>query len=196
MNATGSVRRRHGLGLMEMMVSLSIVAALLTATAVALDASVKAYAINQEQAGLMQQARIAVDRIAAYVRASREHSPVDANQAAAFASGLTVADNGITLFDQAGSEVSFTYDAPNKRVMATLNGTPHVLARGVEAFVVRMEPMRSATSIKTGGSWDLLRRATILITVRTNSETSGVGETRSQQTVTLCAAVVPRQNAW
>ncbi len=196
MNATGYVRRRHGLGLMEMMVSLSIVAALLTATAVALDASVKAYAINQEQASLMQQARIAVDRIAAYVRASREHSPVDANQAAAFASGLTVADNGITLFDQAGSEVSFTYDAPNKRVMATLNGTPHVLARGVEAFVVRMEPMRSATSIKTGGSWDLLRRATILITVRTNSETSGVGETRSQQTVTLCAAVVPRQNAW
>jgi len=196
MNATGYVRRRHGLGLMEMMVSLSIVAALLTATAVALDASVKAYAINQEQAGLMQQARIAVDRIAGYVRTSREHSPVDANQAAAFASGLTVADNGITLFDQAGAEVSFTYDAPNKRVMATLNGTPHVLARGVESFVVRMEPMRSATSIKTGGSWDLLRRATILITVRTNSETSGVGETRSQQTVTLCAAVVPRQNAW
>src|SRR5688500_9811580 len=33
---------------------------------------------------------------------------------------------------------------------------------GVEAFTVRMEPMRSAASIRTGGRWDLLKRATIL----------------------------------
>lgn len=75
-------------------------------------------------------------------------------------------------------------------------GKSHVMCDGVETFTVRMEPMRSADSIRTGGSWDLLKRATLLLTVKTNNNTSTKGEGIGKQTVTLSASVMPRRNAW
>jgi hypothetical protein len=59
-----------------------------------------------------------------------------------------------------------------------------------------MEPMRSATSIKTGGGYDLLKRATVNITVRTTEENSLASETTGTQTLTLSASVMPRRNVW
>jgi hypothetical protein len=71
-----------------------------------------------------------------------------------------------------------------------------VLAYGVEDFNVRMEPMRSATSIKTGGGYDLLKRATVNITVRTMDTNTQASETTGTQTLTLSASVMPRRNVW
>ena len=67
---------------------------------------------------------------------------------------------------------------------------------GVESFTVRMEPMRSAASIRTGGPWDLMKRATFLLTVKTTSDTAVKGEGIGHQTVTLSASVMPRRNTW
>jgi hypothetical protein len=67
---------------------------------------------------------------------------------------------------------------------------------GVEAFTIRMEPMRSTDSIKTGGAWDLMKRASIVLSVKTNNHTAVEGEGVGKQTITLSASVMPRRNAW
>lgn len=187
---------RKGLGLVELMLSLVIVAILLTAAATALNASIRAYAVNQEQATLMQSARVAMHRIATMIRTGKSHAPQDSALASAFAGGATVTGSAIALFDENDTDVVFSYDAANQRVIATIEGTPHVLARGVTAFSVTMEPMRSQTAIKTGGGYDLLKRATVLITVRGTPETLQSGETTGEQSVTLSISAAPRCNAW
>lgn len=180
---------RVGIGLVELMISLVIAAGLLTATAVALDASTRAYAINQEQASLLQQARVAMNRIVTSIRTAKAHAPGNAAAAAAFAAGSTVQANSIAMFDDAGTELLFAYDAGQRTVVLKVGSESHVLAQGVEGFSVRMEPMRSAGSI-------LLRRASVVLTIRTTSKTVMAGESTQLQTVTLCASVSPRRNTW
>jgi hypothetical protein len=187
---------RRGVGLAELLVALSISAALLTATAVAIDASFKAYAINQEQSDLTQRSRLAIYRMTTMIRQTREHAPATPSVAAQFAAGATVSDTGIDMFDLDGNAVSYFYDAANKRLMASINGVERPMCEGVQSFIVRLEPMRSATSIKTGGSWDLLKRATVEMTVKTTSSTATKGEGIDRQSVTLSASVMPRRNAW
>jgi hypothetical protein len=177
-------------------VALSISAALLTATAVAIDASFKAYAINQEQSDLTQRSRLAVYRMTTMIRQTKLHAPHTASLSAQFASGATVTDSGIDMFDLNGQAITYSYDETNKQLLATVGGTSHVMCDGVEAFTVRMEPMRSTESIKTGGSWDLLKRASIVLTVKTTNQTSVKGEGIGKQTVTMSASVMPRRNAW
>jgi prepilin-type N-terminal cleavage/methylation domain-containing protein len=195
-----STRRTHrrGLGLAEMLVALAISAALLSAVAVAVDASFKAYQINQEHSDLTQRARLAVHRITTMIRQTETHAPDNTGLAAEFATGKTVTDIGISMFDLSDppTPITFRHDVPNRRVIAIVNNVPHTLCEGVEGFAVRMEPMRSAKSLRTGGSWDLLRRVTILITVRSNSETALKGEGVGRQQVTISASVMPRRNSW
>ena len=61
---------------------------------------------------------------------------------------------------------------------------------------VKMEPMKSAASIRAGGDYDLLRRATVLITLQTNGSFADINEVRDRQVVTLSSSVMPRRNAW
>ena len=191
-----SIGRRRGIGLIELLVALSISAALLTATAVAIDASFKAYAINQEQSDLTQRSRLAIYRMTTMIRQTKLHAPHTATLAGQFAGGATVTDSGIDMFDLNGQAITYTYDAANKQLLAVVGGTSHVMCDGVQAFTVRMEPMRSTDSIKTGGAWDLMRRASIVLTVKTTSHTSVEGEGVGKQTVTMSASVMPRRNAW
>lgn len=188
--------RRHGIGLVELLLALSISAALLTATGVAIDASFKSYAVNQEISDLGHRSRLALHRITSLVRQTREHAPVSSSVAAEFATGKTVSDSGIQMFDASNHHTTFRYDADARRVVAVVNGVEHPLVEGVEAFSVTLEPMRSATAIRTGGGWDLLRRATILITLRSDSGTALKGEGTGRQAVTLSASVMPRRNTW
>jgi len=167
------------------MVSLVIVAGLLTATAVSVHASLQATRINSEQSEIMQAARLAVNRLVVSVRTTRAHAPTDSALAAQFASGTTVQAESMGMFDECGADVVYRYDRSTRCLMADINGTPHVLARGVQAFSIRMEPMRSAKSIRTGGGFDLLRRATMVITIAGPS-----------QSVTMSGAAAPRQNVW
>ncbi len=190
------INRYRGLGLAEMMIALVIVAILLTAAAAALNASFTAYAINQEQAGLMQQARIAMHRICTMVRTCDTHAPESSAAIAGFSAGTTVADHGICMFDANGNEITYRYDSANKRLLCVSGTTEHVMLTGVEQFDVTMEPMRSEASNKSGGAYDLLRRASITLGIRTTSATANVGESTGAQVVTLSTSVAPRQNAW
>jgi type II secretory pathway component PulJ len=189
-------RRRLGLGLAEMMMAVMITAILLTAAAAALNASFKAYAINQEQATLMQQARIAMYRMCTMIRTCDAHAPYNSTPLANFSVGVTVTDQGISMFDINNNEVTYRYDAASKQLLCITGATQNTLLEGVEQFDVTMEPMKSEVSARTAGSYDLLRRASITLGIRTTSSTAKVGESTGVQVVSLSTSVAPRQNAW
>ena len=189
--------RRRALSLAEVLVSLVISATLLTAVAVAIDASFKSYQVNEEQSMLTQRARLALYRMLANIRTTQLHQPYSATGIASFASGQIVTDTGISMYDNTGTETTYMYDAPSQELRAIHGSTTYVLLEGVKAFQVKMEPMKSAESVKTGSqTYDLLMRTTMLITVATNSKTSAASETTGMQNVTLSSSVMPRRNVW
>lgn len=191
-----SRRTRRGVGLVELLIALSISAALLTAVGAATHASFKAYAINAEQASLMQNARLATNRIVTYIRRYKEHQPLTAAKITNFSTGQIVTDTGISMLNDDGAQIDFSYDAVNKRVLVKEGGKTHVLLHGVTAFQVTLEPMKSSASIKAGGSFDLLRRASVLVSVKTSGNSADMNESTDSQTVTLSASIMPRRNAW
>lgn len=189
-------RRRAGLGIVELLVSLAIVAALMTAVAVAVDASFKTYAINQSESDLMQRSRVALYRMVSTIRETKLHAPGDTTLAASFAAGATVDSPSLAMFDVNDVETEYTYDATAKTLSVTRDGVSHLMLDGVTSFRVKMEPMRSATSVRTGGGWDLLKRATIYLTVNNTNRTDLAGDPTRSSTVTLTDSVMPRRNAW
>jgi Tfp pilus assembly protein PilW len=188
--------RSRGVGLVELLIALAICASLLTAVAVALDASLKSYRINQEQSALTQRVRLGLHRILTEVRKTDAHAPATSSLLDNFAAGQIVTDSGISMFDEHGEEVTYAFNAAAQRIEVTRDGATRTLVNGVTQFTVTLEPMRSSTSIRTGGPYDLLNRATILMTVRTVAETAQNSETTGQQTVTISSSVMPRRNVW
>jgi hypothetical protein len=186
----------RGVGLVELLVALAISAALLTAVAVATDSSYRAYAINEEQSNLLQRGRLGLNRLLTYIRTCKEHQPLSNAQINNFTAGSTVIDTGISMLSESGEQIDVELDATNHRVLMTVSGESHVLARGVIAFQVKMEPMKSAASLRAGGNYDLLRRATVLITLETNGNFADMDESADGQVVTLSSSVMPRRNAW
>lgn len=200
--------RRCGLGLVELLVSLAIVASLLTAVAVGTHASFRAYAVNQEYSLLTQKSRLAVYRILSDIRTSDTHA-VDANPSSAanvqwreLPTNTPVVASSIAMFDASENLHVYRWDAATKRLYADVrrNGSAltesHVLLEGVETFEVTHVPMKSAASTRTGGKRDLLRRATILLTVRSTGSADEDGDGGQTQTVTISSSVVPRRNVW
>jgi prepilin-type N-terminal cleavage/methylation domain-containing protein len=188
--------KRRGVGLVELLIALSISAILLTATAVAVDASFKAYANNQEQSSLLQQGRMALNRMVTSIRTSDAHAPTDPKLLGDFKAGAKINGTAIAMFQEDGTNIVYRYDATKKTVFADVGGKSYALAKGVSAFQVSMEPMRSEAALRTGGSYDLLRRATILITIATTTSTAGVGESTGKHPVTLSVSISPRRNSW
>src|SRR5438445_9014571 len=85
---------RRGVGLVELMMALAITASLLTATAVALNATSMAYKVNEEQASLIQATRLVLNRVTSSIRTTKLHSPNDPVLAGQFNAGLVVTDTG------------------------------------------------------------------------------------------------------
>jgi len=185
--------RRRGVGLAELLICIGITAALLTAAAVAIDASLKAYSVNQVQAETMHRARLALHRLSTYIRTSTEHSAITETLVEDFTEGQTVTDTGIALFNADGEELTFRYDASAGQLIVRENDTDHVLLRGVTVFTIGMTPVRSATSIKTGGGFDLLTRATITLTVQFQGDFADTQGSETSRTVTLSTSVTPRR---
>lgn len=187
---------RRGLAYLELMVAMAIGAMLLIATAVATDASFRAYQANQEQSSLLQRARIAMERLTTVIRTTSLQTPDSLSAGAQFSAGMTVNDTGIDVIDDSGVTTAFRYDQPNQRILAIVGAQTNVLLDGVTLFQVTLEPERSPNSIRTGGPYDLMQRATIVLTVRTNAQTNAGSETTGSQTVTLSGSVMPRRNTW
>ena len=188
---------RKALAVIELLLALAIGGMILVAVAYCVDASFRAYSINQEQSDLMQRSRLAMHRILTEIRTTATHAPVDATAEMRFEMGLTVTDKGIKMLDSRDREISFDYDPANGVLNARDKlGNEYVLLRGVEKFEVKFEPMKSNKSLRTGGPYDRLLRATVLLTVRTSGNAADVDETVGAQRVTLTSSAVPRQNVW
>ena len=69
-------RRRAGVSLIELLMSLAISAVLLTATMVAIDASFYAYAVAAEEASTQAASRMFTNRLLTLVRTSTAHGPL------------------------------------------------------------------------------------------------------------------------
>jgi len=203
--ATPARRRSRGMGLIELLVALAISAALLTSVAVAIDASFKAYAANQTNAQLMQRARLAMNRITTYIRATSQHLPDDNAAQDQFESGLVTQASAIrmmldetngVIFRQAGQQLQMVPFTISGNVLS--EGTPHVLLEGVGSgdFTIRFEPQRSTQSAKVGGRYDQLKRASISLTIRPVAKTTVTGESASGEAVTLSTSIMPRKNIW
>src|SRR5438270_7831308 len=124
-----SVRsRRRGLGLPEMLISLVIAASLLTATAVAIDASSKAYQVNEEQSSLIQRTRLTLNRVTTTIRTNKLHQPHSPSMVSSFGAGNTVIDTRIDMYDGQGNLLADAVGAPNQRSPMSLHGSPPVRA--------------------------------------------------------------------
>ena len=189
--------RRAGLGVVELLISLAIGATVLAAVAFAVDATFRAYSINQEQSDLMQRARLAMYRLVTTIRTTSAHQPITPIALTGFKDGLIVTDTGLVMLDANDAQVAYRFDAPTGQLRATDGlGREYVLLRGVKKFEVKLEPMRSAASVRTGGPYDRLMRATILVTIRTTGNAADVDEKVASQEVTLSTSVMPRRNIW
>ena len=190
--------RAAGVGLVELLLALSISASVLVAVAYAVDVSFKSYSINQEQSSLMQRARITVHRISTQIRTTKFHQPVNVTPVNDFKAGKIAVDSGIRIMDDSGLETSYKYD-PSAKVIncVDFDGNEFVAVRGVEAFSVKFEPMKSPESLRSGGAYDLLMRATISLTVRDTERGMDVSKSAAAtEIVSLTASVVPRCNVW
>ena len=196
----GAPRRRRSpaaMAVIELLIALSIGSMVLVAVAYCVDAAFRAYSINQEQSDLMQKSRLAMHRILTAVRTTDAHAPVDATAKLGFEMGLVVTDKAIDMIDVYNRHVGFEYDPANGTLIATdKSGTEYVLLRGVENFEVKFEPMKTQQSLRTGGPYDRLLRATVRLTVRTTGNSVDVDETVAAQRVTLSSSAVPRRNVW
>ena len=100
------------------------------------------------------------------------------------------------MFTDSGTELDFEFDATNRKLLLIENGTQREMLTNVEAFLVKMEPMRSPSAIRSGGGCDLLRRATIQLTIKTGGQSADINEDVDGQIVTMSASVMPRRNTW
>jgi prepilin-type N-terminal cleavage/methylation domain-containing protein len=184
--------RAKGFGLIELLVALSISAALLVATGMAVHASLMAYQVNQEQATLMNRCRITLYRMLGDIRCTMLHQPL--HHLSDFQNGQIIDDNGISMYPDGGATAyTYAWDQDTQELTVQIgSGAPQVLLTGVESFNIRMEPMKSPGSVKS----DLLKRATITLTVHTTSDSGSATETTGRQSITLSSSVMPRRNVW
>lgn len=202
-------RRWRGLGLPEMLISLALTAALLTAAAIALDLSFKGYQINQERSMLTQRGRLALERIVQQIRTTDLHQPHTAEAQAKFKTlsrGQSIDDTGIDLGIRKGdgsySFASYYYvpgsDGVGQLVYDDLDPAtpPRVMVDGVTAFKISFEPGKSRRAARAGTPNDILVRASITLSLRTTEETAHHSESTGSQVVTMSTSVIPRQNVW
>ena len=193
-----AVRRpRAAMAVVELLIALAIGSLVLVAVAYCTDSAFRAYSINQEQSDLMQRSRLAMHRILTAIRTTDAHMPVDMVAVSGFKTGLVVTDKAIDMIDSSERHVGFEFDPANGTLIATdKSGADYVLLRGVEKFEVKFEPMKTQQSLRTGGPYDRLLRATVRLTVRTAGNSVDVDESVGAQRVTLSSSAVPRRNVW
>lgn len=196
--------RRRGVGLVELLISLAITAALLTATGAALDASFKAYRTNQELGDLTQRARLAMHRMLTEIRATQAHEP-SADVLNIFRSGVNVDSLSIRIFSDDNNAIEYSHVGTQilRQTFRRVGGVwqpdaARPILDGIDpgAFSITMEPQRSLAASRAGLPFDQLRRATISLSVRQAASQGSSTESTGKQSLKLVSSVVPRRNAW
>lgn len=185
-------RRSAGLSLVEMLISLTITAMLLTATMVAIDASFQAYASAAESASTQTSTRLVVHRLLTLMRTSTAHGPL-LPDADATLSGNTLTSNYIELIDPQGNHIRLDYDGDDDMIYITV--TPF------GGSVATQEPLLGGVSrcdfslvrrLDDDGVW-VLERGSIDFTVETDTDSTLAIEGSNAEPIRVIASTMPRK---
>ena len=116
---SGAHRRAAGLSLVEVLISLAIVALLLTATGIAFDAALDNYKINHDMASVSVAARNALYQMTSTIRSSWNLDPdTDPNAA------IYVAVDGMscTMLDASDRVIIYRYDDASDELQVNIDG--------------------------------------------------------------------------
>jgi prepilin-type N-terminal cleavage/methylation domain-containing protein len=120
LSSSGGSFVRRGLSLIEVMISLAISATLLTAVAMAFNASAAAVEMNDQMFRATQAARVSVNQIMTEARRCQSGA---------------ITGNSLNLTLASGETRTYSYDSVNKRLIATMTALPvvesHPMARNV-----------------------------------------------------------------
>ena len=192
----------RGLSLVEMLVSLAITAMLLTATAVAIDTSFKAYASAAETASTQAATRMVTNRLLMLVRTSIAHGPLTLQEAhtldpTAIRKNKTIECNFIEMLDTKGRLIRIQYRPKDKALTLQIDINSNFtfdthepaqpLLGGVEQarFYVRRRTDNQGIYV--------LERGTIDITVVPDKDNTLSIENVNQERIRIIASTMPRR---
>lgn len=168
-----NIFRRRGLSLIEVMFSLTIAAALLTAAAVAFNASSDVIQANDEFARATQAARVSLHQILTHVRRGSVNTTWDQHD---LRLTTEMEDDG-----SGGDDVTYTYVPTTKKLVLVTNGNlsdpDYVLASNVSDLKFTVENGQDYTHAQC------VARVNVIVTV-----------TVGHNTITLSGSAAPRRN--
>ena len=195
-------QHRRALSLVEMLVSLAITAMLLTATAVAIDTSFKAYASAAESASTQAATRMVINRLLTLVRTSIAHGPLTLNEAynldtSATMANNTIASNYIEMLDTKGRLVRIQFskktetltlriDVNNNFAFET-NEIAQPLLGGVKKAIFHVKRRRDNEGVY------VLERGTLDLTVAPDRDNTLSIETANREQIRVIASTMPRR---
>ena len=137
-------RRSAGLSLIEVLISLAIVAMLLTATGAAFDAALRSYKVNHDIATVSVAARNALYQMTTNIRSAWNLDPVN------FPDDAIYVDATSCSFRDAGDRViTYTYDATDSRLLVTIVNSGSTTTRGPYTMVDDVFPVSLGQPIFT-----------------------------------------------
>jgi prepilin-type N-terminal cleavage/methylation domain-containing protein len=191
----GAQRRHHGLSLIELLVALPIVAMLLTATAVAIDASFKAYASAAEQASTQAATRMVTHRLLTMLRTSTAHGPLLPDGSATppvTLVGDTIYSSYIELLDPNGDIIRVEYRAADQELwMIRDPGTPSAVAQPIIGGVTNAQFLLNRRYNNEGLL--VLNRGIIDFTVQPGADATLSIEHGPPVPVRMIASTMPRK---
>jgi len=171
-----SKKRRAGLSLVEILISLSVAALLLTATAAAFDAAFKNLQENNEMAMVGMSTRNSLCQMTGTIRSAwndPDTATIDVNSTG----------TEISLTDATGQNIIYRYDANTQQLQVNVNGNAnwypmiedvYPAGTGIDIFTATA-PQDTSFPAGTVGCIDIRFRVT-----------------RDNTCRTICASVVPR----
>ncbi|MFK7789954.1 MAG: type II secretion system protein J [Phycisphaeraceae bacterium] len=185
-------RRRLGLSLIEMMISLAITALLLTATMVAIDASFQAYAAAAESASTQTSTRLVTHRLLSLMRTSTAHGPLLPETGVTLA-GTTLTSDYIEMLDPDGNLIRLEYVELEEMLYVTV--TPFggsVATREPLLGGVRQCEFKLVRRLDDDGVW-ILERGSIDFTVYPDKDSSLAIEGDAAEPMRVIASTMPRK---
>lgn len=185
------------MSLVEMIISLTITAMLLTAVMVALDASFQAYAAAAESASTQTTTRLIVHRTLTLVRTSTAHGPLQPDASTTppvTQEGIkTIRSHYLDLINPKGDLIRLEYRADEEMLYVSV--TPY------GGSVTTTEPLLGGVSqcefvltrrLDDDGVW-VLERGSVDFTVQPDRDTSLAIEGDSTPPVRVVASTMPRK---
>ena len=185
--------RRRGITLMEVLVALPIIAMLLTATMVAIDASFRAYGSAAEEASTQAATRMVVHRLLTLVRTSTAHGPLTAGEPGVTLENGLLHSHFIELLDPDDNEIRLEWRSETDElwlIRTPWDGSPSTeqpILGGVREARFSSKPRR----LRSGAL--VLERATMDLTVEADPDATLPIETETRMPIRVFASTAPRK---